>query len=297
MKKIVSFLRDNLSQIVIFAIFNLIYFLAIFLNNVDISVFKLGLEICTLVFLIHMIIKFFEYDRDISKDERIANLEMEIDDNRNSYIKWQNDIQEYFSMWVHQIKTPITCMEALIENDENNDLKIQLKSIENYTNMAINYLKLNLHEEDMYIQVVDLDKLISDLIKNYSLLFISSHIKLDFKRNGLKCITDSKWLSILLEQVISNAIKYSKNSRVIIDTFSRGKDVVICIEDEGIGIPKADIPRIFDKGYSGFNGRLKEKSSGLGLYLAKNIANKLDIDLKVESEVNVGSKFYVIVKG
>ena len=133
------------------------------------------------------------------------------------------------------------------------------------------------------------------LIKKYSLLFINSHISLDFRKNGLKCITDSKWLSVLLEQILSNAIKYSENSQIIVDSFKKDNSIVILIEDYGIGIPEEDINRIFDKGYSGFNGRLKQKSSGLGLYLAKSIADKLDIRLKVDSTVGQGSKFYVIV--
>ena len=174
-------------------------------------------------------------------------------------------------------------------------MKMQLKSIDNYTNMAINYLKLNLHEKDMDISVVDVDNLLNMLIKKYSLLFINSHIRLDFRKNGLKCITDSKWLSVLLEQILSNAIKYSENSQIILDSFKKDNSVVILIEDHGIGIPEEDINRIFDKGYSGFNGRLKQKSSGLGLYLAKSIADKLEITLKVDSTVGQGSKFYIIV--
>ena len=174
-------------------------------------------------------------------------------------------------------------------------MKMQLKSIDNYTNMAINYLKLNLHEKDMDISIVDVDNLLNILVKKYSLLFINSHISLDFRKHDIKCITDSKWLSVLLEQILSNAIKYSENSQIIIDSFKKDNSVVILIEDKGIGIPEEDINRIFDKGYSGFNGRLKQKSSGLGLYLAKSIADKLEIKLKVDSVVGQGSKFYIIV--
>ena len=246
-----------------------------------------------IVFFIYLVIKYFDFQKELSNDEKIEELEKQIESMRNDYISWQKDIQEYFSMWVHQIKTPITCLEILTE--DNKEMKMQLKSIDNYTNMAINYLKLNLHEKDMDISAVDVDNLLNMLIKKYSLLFINSHISLDFRKNGLKCITDSKWLSVLLEQILSNAIKYSENSQIILDSFKKDNSVVILIEDHGIGIPEEDINRIFDKGYSGFNGRLKQKSSGLGLYLAKSIADKLDIRLKVDSTVGKGSKFYVIV--
>ena len=291
--KLLYFLKKNLNSILFFISINAIYFIVCYLNNVDIRVFIQGFEICLIVFFIYLVIKYFDFQKELSNEEKIEELEKQIESMRNDYISWQKDIQEYFSMWVHQIKTPITCLEILTE--DNKEMKMQLKLIDNYTNMAINYLKLNLHEKDMDISAVDVDNLLNMLIKKYSLLFINSHISLDFRKNGLKCITDSKWLSVLLEQILSNAIKYSENSQIILDSFKENNSVVILIEDYGIGIPEEDINRIFDKGYSGFNGRLKQKSSGLGLYLAKSIADKLDIRLKVDSTVGQGSKFYVIV--
>lgn len=293
MNKLLYFLKKNLNSILFFISIHAIYFIVCYLNNVDIRVFIQGFEICLIVFFIYLVIKYFDFQKELSNDVKIEELEKQIENMRNDYISWQKDIQEYFSMWVHQIKTPITCLEILTE--DNKEMKMQLKSIDNYTNMAINYLKLNLHEKDMDISAVDVDNLLNMLIKKYSLLFINSHISLDFRKNGLKCITDSKWLSVLLEQILSNAIKYSENSQIILDSFKKDNSVVILIEDHGIGIPEEDINRIFDKGYSGFNGRLKQKSSGLGLYLAKSIADKLDIRLKVDSTVGQGSKFYVIV--
>lgn len=293
MNKLVYFLKKNLNSILFFISINTIYFIVCYLNNVDIRVFFQGFQICLIVFLIYLGIKYLDFQKELSNDEKIEDLKTQIENMRNDYISWQKDIQEYFSMWVHQIKTPITCLEILTE--DNKEMKMQLKSIDNYTNMAINYLKLNLHEKDMDISVVDVDNLLNMLIKKYSLLFINSHISLDFRKNGLKCITDSKWLSVLLEQILSNAIKYSENSQIVIDSFKKDNSVVILIEDYGIGIPEEDINRIFDKGYSGFNGRLKQKSSGLGLYLAKSIADKLEITLKVDSTVGQGSKFYIIV--
>ena len=293
MNKLLYFLKKNLNSILFFISIHAIYFIVCYLNNVDIRVFIQGFEICLIVFFIYLVIKYFDFQKELSNDEKIEELEKQIESMRNDYISWQKDIQEYFSMWVHQIKTPITCLEILTE--DNKEMKMQLKSIDNYTNMAINYLKLNLHEKDMDISAVDVDNLLNMLIKKYSLLFINSHISLDFRKNGLKCITDSKWLSVLLEQILSNAIKYSENSQIILDSFKKDNSVVILIEDHGIGIPEEDINRIFDKGYSGFNGRLKQKSSGLGLYLAKSIADKLEITLKVDSTVGQGSKFYIIV--
>ena len=229
MNKLLCFLKKNLNSILFFISINAIYFIVCYLNNVDIRVFIQGFEICLIVFFIYLVIKYFDFQKELSNDEKIEELEKQIENMRNDYISWQKDIQEYFSMWVHQIKTPITCLEILTE--DNKEMKMQLKSIDNYTNMAINYLKLNLHEKDMDISAVDVDNLLNMLIKKYSLLFINSHISLDFRKNGLKCITDSKWLSVLLEQILSNAIKYSENSQIILDSFKKDNSVVILMED------------------------------------------------------------------
>ena len=219
MDKLKSFIKKNLNSIIFFILMHAVFFIVLFLNNVNIKIFLQAFQICFLVFVIYLIIKYFDFQKNLTKDERIRDLETQIETLRNQYITWQKDIQEYFSMWVHQIKTPITCLEILTE--DNTEMKMQLKSIDNYTNMAINYLKLNLHEKDLDISVVDVDNLLNILVKKYSLLFINSHISLDFRKNGLKCITDSKWLSVLLEQILSNAIKYSENSQIIIDSFKK----------------------------------------------------------------------------
>ena len=110
--------------------------MVVYLNNVDLKVFLQGFEICFIVFLIYLVIKYLDFQKELSNEEKIEELEKQIENMRNDYISWQKDIQEYFSMWVHQIKTPITCLEILTE--DNKEMKMQLKSIDNYTNMAIN---------------------------------------------------------------------------------------------------------------------------------------------------------------
>ena len=157
--------------------------------------------------------------------------------------------------------------------------------------MALSYLKLFNHERDMDITSVELDKVINPILKRYSRIFIRNHIGLIYENRGDRVITDAKWLSALLEQIISNAVKYTKNGNVEI-SFDREKNRLV-ISDSGIGMRSEDIPKIFDKGYSGFNGRLNQKSSGIGLYMVKKIAHKLSITIDVESEVGKGSSFFV----
>ena len=169
---------------------------------------------------------------------------------------------------------------------------MQLMYIEQYVNMAMNYLKMIDHSTDMDITQVNLDDIIKDLLRKYSLLFIHNHISLEYQSDTTYVISDSKWLTILIEQILSNALKYTENGRISIQ-YLEDKHALE-IKDTGIGIRSEDIPKIFDRGYSGFNGRMNEKSSGLGLYLAKKISEKLNIQIEVESKLSKGSTFRLV---
>ena len=157
--------------------------------------------------------------------------------------------------------------------------------------MALNYLKLINHQRDMDVLPVTLDKILRPIIKKYARLFISNRITLEYESLETTVITDAKWLSMLVEQIVSNTIKYTKNGTVSIYFEETTRSLVI--EDTGVGIRAEDIPKIFDKGYSGFNGRLNEKASGIGLYLAREIAKKLSITISVESQIGKGSLFFL----
>ena len=177
---------------------------------------------------------------------------------------------------------------------EDHRLREQMIYIEEYTNMAMNYLKLLERTSDMDIYEVDLDIIISSIVKKYSLIFIEKKILLDYTPTNEKVISDAKWLSIMLEQIISNALKYTKSGKISINF---DKELLkLSIKDTGIGIPSKDIKKIFDRGYSGFNGRVNEKSSGLGLYMVGKIAQILNIKIEVYSKLNIGSEFNFIFK-
>ena len=160
--------------------------------------------------------------------------------------------------------------------------------------MAMNYLKLLERTSDMDIYEVDLDIIISSIVKKYSLIFIEKKILLDYTPTNAKVISDAKWLSIMLEQIISNALKYTKSGKISINFDN--ELLKLSIKDTGIGIPSKDIKKIFDRGYSGFNGRVNEKSSGLGLYMVGRIAQILNIKIEVYSKLNIGSEFNFIFK-
>ena len=265
------------------------------LATIEIAYVFLGIEILGFILFVYLIVHWFHYQKlsDVKDDnERLFN------ENRNlksEMLNQKDDLNAYFLMWLHQIKTPMTVSKLLLEKPDdttNTKLKMQLMYIEQYINMAMNYLKMIDHSTDMDITEVNLDDIIKNLLKKYSLLFIHNHISLEYQSNLTYVVSDSQWLTILIEQILSNALKYTENGKIAIQYLEEKH--ALEIRDTGIGIRSEDIPKIFDRGYSGFNGRMNEKSSGLGLYLARKISERLNIQIEVESKLSKGSIFRLV---
>ena len=265
------------------------------LATLEIEYVFLGIEILGFILLIYLIVHWFQYQKlsDVKDDnERLLNENKNL---KSEMTKQKDDLNAYFLMWLHQIKTPMTVSKLLLEKPDdttNTKLKMQLMYIEQYINMAMNYLKMIDHSTDMDITEVNLDDIIKNLLKKYSLLFIHNHISLEYQSNLTYVISDSQWLTILIEQILSNALKYTENGKIAIQYLEEKH--ALEIRDTGIGIRSEDIPKIFDRGYSGFNGRMNEKSSGLGLYLARKISERLNIQIEVESKLSKGSIFRLV---
>ena len=295
MNRLWSFLKSEY-RIFITLLCTCLVFGGVFLfANLDMQYFILSLEIILFCMLIFLIKEWINYVKEENILQEMENIQIENKALRNKMIEERNDLEEYFLLWIHQIKTPITvCNLILGKPDADYRLKEQIFYIEDYTNMAMNYLKLKTRTSDMDICEADLDSIISGVIKKYSIIFIEKKIKLNYKKTEAKVVSDTKWLSILLEQVISNALKYTKSGEIAI--LYDKKTNKLTVKDTGIGIPAKDIKKIFDRGYSGFNGRLNEKSSGLGLYMVGKIAEILNVEIEVKSELNVGSEFSFIFK-
>ena len=165
--------------------------------------------------------------------------------------------------------------------------KQHLFKIEQYVEMVLSYIRLDNSENDFVIKEYNLDDIVRQAIRKYAPLFIRKKISLDFQNTNYKVLTDEKWLVFVIEQLLSNAIKYTNKGKISIYPLENKKMV---IEDNGIGISPEDIPRIFDKGFTGYNGRADKKATGLGLYLCKNILDKLSHKISIESEIGVGTK-------
>ena len=273
----------------------LVFWVVFLLMNLSFESYFLAFEIVVFFYMVYLVFMAFLNKKEEKLKNQIQELEEANLNLRNDFLAKEKELQEYFLIWIHQIKTPITAGKLIcdgdIENENVKNIKKELIYIEDYTNMALSYLKMANHNTDMDISLVNLDDIINPLIKKYAILFISNNIKLEYKKLNVKVITDSKWCMVVIEQLLSNAIKYTKNGIVSI-TFNE-KENYLEIKDNGIGIKESDLPKIFDKGYSGFNGRQNQKSTGIGLFLVKQILDKLGQKVKLESKLGEGTSVKV----
>lgn len=273
----------------------LVFWVVFLLMNLSFESYFLAFEIVLFFYMVYLVFMAFLNKKEEKLKNQIQELEEANLNLRNDFLAKEKELQEYFLIWIHQIKTPITAGKLIcdsdIENENVKNIKKELIYIEDYTNMALSYLKMANHNTDMDISLVNLDDIIKPLIKKYAILFISNNIKLEYEKLNVKVITDSKWCMVVIEQLLSNAIKYTKNGIVSI-TFNE-KENYIEIKDNGIGIKESDLPKIFDKGYSGFNGRQNQKSTGIGLFLVKQILDKLGQKVKLESKLGEGTSVKV----
>ena len=205
----------------------------------------------------------------------------------------RRDMDDYYATWVHQIKAPIAVMKVMLQQEdtpENRELSAELFRVEQYAEMALCYVRLGEGASDLVIQEYDLHTIIRKAVRKYAGQFIRRRIRLVYEGTAVRVITDEKWLSFIIEQLLSNAVKYTSEGSVTI-AVEDGKK--LSVTDTGIGISPEDMPRIFEKGYTGYNGRLDKKSTGIGLYLCRKAAEKLGHVLTAESEPGKGSRFTI----
>ena len=225
----------------------------------------------------------------------------------------QSQMRDYYSMWVHQIKTPISAMKLLLEvereelgqlicddeqsqyllSDNMDSFEDELFRIEEYVSMALQYQRVSSTENDFVLEKVSVDGFIRDTIKKYAKIMIRRHIGINYSGTGQEVYTDGKWLAFMLEQILSNAIKYTPQGFVTIETAEEKDRFFITIKDTGIGIKAEDLPRVFEKGYTGYNGHADKKATGIGLYLCRQMADKLGHTIRMESEIGKGTKVWI----
>ena len=199
--------------------------------------------------------------------EKLEAREMELYQQRSDSERKLTDLLDYYTLWVHQIKTPIAASQLLVAEVADRQLKQQLEQeifkIDSYTNLVLQYLRLESFHDDLVLKQVQIEDLVKDK----------------------EIVTDKKWLLVVIEQIISNSLKYTKEGGL--EIYMEGQE--LCIKDTGIGIKNSDVLRVFERGFSGYNGRLTQQSSGLGLYLSKKISEELGHQIRIESEVGTGT--------
>lgn len=204
-----------------------------------------------------------------------------------------SDMVDYYTMWVHQIKTPIAALSMMIQSMDSGEekwiMEQEVFKIQQYVDMVLHYIRLDSLSSDLKLQEYSLSTLVKGVVKKYAVNFIRGKITLNMEEFDNVVITDDKWISFVLEQVISNALKYTNGGCIYIYMDKDREDTLI-IEDTGIGISKEDINRVFDKGFTGYNGRMDKKATGIGLYLCREILNKLSHNIYISSSVGEGTK-------
>ena len=227
------------------------------------------------------------------KDEDYQQILHLLSEEHNSFLTQTNrkysDMIDYYTVWAHQIKTPIASMRLHLQNEDSalsRTLSSDLRRIEQYVEMVLTFLRLNSESTDYVIKEYDLDKIIKSAVRKFSADFIGRKLSLVYEPVNTTVITDEKWLSFVIEQVLSNALKYTPTGSI---TITLENEKTLRIRDTGIGIAPEDLPRIFENGYTGYNGRTDKKASGIGLYLCKRICNNLGHTITARSIVDVGT--------
>lgn len=217
----------------------------------------------------------------------------------NYYKNIQKEYQEYIETWVHEIKTPIASTMLIIENNEElvpYSMKNEIKKIENYIDQVLYYSRSNDVSKDYIIKKMDLEYVVRNVVKKNASDFINKKIAIDMHNLSGFVYSDSKWIEFIINQIISNSIKYSttENPKVSIYSTKNENNTILTIKDNGVGISPKDLNRVFEKGFTGENGRLYGKSTGIGLYLCKKLCDKLGIGLTLNSIHNKGTEINII---
>ena len=310
-----SYLKKNIKVYILFVVFIAIFFIMFYLYNLPLEALIYTGSFCFLAALVASFSDFVNYRESYKKlkflEKNILNdledlpksLDIRIDYYHKIIEKLYEELEkltqenqqkntdmvDYYSMWVHQIKTPIAAMNFLLDNEEidRKILQQELFKIERYVEMVLTYIRLDSTSSDYVITKINLDEVVKDSVKKYATIFINKKIKLNFVSHETMVISDKKWLSFAIEQILGNSVKYSNTGGEITIETCENK---LIVEDNGMGIKEEDLPRIFEKGFTGFNGRYEKKSSGLGLYLCKKTLDKLGHHIEISSKVGEGTR-------
>ena len=326
--KMIDYIKDK----GLFLSINLMIFIIIasFMYSADVGVVIIFLLFCIwfLPLLIYMLIEYIKYKRYFNTVENILDnldkkyllpevvkepnfivgeeinyifkmLSRDMHENVKHYKNIQEEYREYIEMWVHEIKTPIASTKLLIENNNNEitrKIDTQIDKIENFVEQVLYYSRSDEVGKDYIIKKIELSQVVKNVIKKNQRDFINKKISLQLGYLDEIIYSDTKWIEFILNQIVGNAIKYSKGKedKIKIESKKVANAVVLTVHDNGVGIIERDINRVFEKGFTGENGRKFGKSTGIGLYLCQKLCVKLGLGLQIESNVNEGTKVSIV---
>lgn len=315
MRLFFKYLKGHVRLFIMLALFGCVFTVSFLLYHLPLAAVIYPFALCVCICIAFCIIDFIRVKREHETLQRIKTIADAMTENlpraktvrdsdcleiirmlaeeHSAYCRENNrkyvDMVEYYTVWAHQIKTPIASMRLKLQNEES-AMSLRLGSdllrIEQYADMVLTFLRLESKSTDYVFGEYDLDMIVKAAVKRFSSEFISRRLSLIYKPLNVTVVTDEKWLSFVIEQVLSNALKYTQSGSI---TISLTGEKTLRIEDTGIGIASGDLPRIFEYGYTGYNGRTDRKASGIGLYLCKRICKNLGHTIRASSEVDVGT--------
>lgn len=314
-----AYLRRRLKVIGLFALYGGIYFLVFALCDIPMEAVLYGMMLAAAASAVIAMADFWRYasrhqqlcdllDRALTGFDRMPDPDdlieadyqrmIEVLTKARMELALQNDrarteMVDYYTLWAHQIKTPIAAMRLLLSaNPQPRDAEISLKllEIEQYVQMVLEYLRISSDSSDLLLKQYAIADIVRQAVRKYAGLFILKSITLSFDEMPDSCLTDEKGLLFVIEQLLSNALKYTPSGGRIHIYMDTNKAKTLVIEDSGIGIRPEDLPRIFEKGFTGYNGRMDKKSTGIGLYLCRRIMDKLGHTIQVTSVVKRGTR-------
>lgn len=313
---LLSYLKSHRNYVCLLGILFAVECVIFYLYRLPLIAVGYALLLCAVLLLIWFCISFYKYNekhkllndfkakaeigggqlpaaKDITEldyQDIIHTLEDELHKLTYESAAQQKDMLDYYTMWVHQIKTPIAAMKLFLSSDTSQEaaaLSGELFKIEQYVEMVLSYLRLSSDSTDYVFAPCSLESIVRESVRKYARLFVLKKLSLTFEPADTTVLTDSKWLSFVIDQILSNALKYTQSGGITITIVPDEKKLMI--SDTGIGISPQDLPRIFDKGFTGCNGRLTQKSSGLGLYLCRRILDNLSHEISITSTLSQGT--------
>lgn len=307
MLKLKNILNENKKLLIWFFINTLIY-LSVFIAY-DIDKFPLiyGFIINLFIFLIYIGYKYFNHKdtsfKDILKNPNPRHnekviideyflLDKKYKDLLIDYNQMEESIRDFYGLWIHEIKTPIA-ENRLILAEENPDINLLIKNnkrIDSYLDILLGFVRFNSKTNDYIFKEISIEPLVKNIIREKSYEFISKNITIELKDLSYKTVSDGKWLSFIISQIINNSLKYTNEGGKIKIYFDHK---LLVIYDDGIGIKAIDLARVFEMGYTGTNGRKVGSTTGLGLYLVKSIGKDLNLDIKIESKEGKFTKIII----